>query len=542
MASGFGLEDPVLDFGPRRPKEHAKRVAWEYVLWPVWAYRVVAPLPRRRQLNLFQRALMGMCRGGMSSADEIAERLAVHRDLAAFILLELTELGYLDSYGIPTKRGLSVVAEDAEDDQELVSGFIFQDPWSGELWPRFVEELNYCELEFADSGFPQLVWGSKGKRRLQRAFMVLPADIPDSSRPTPGAVIRAISGQHRALKQVGDLSDIEDEHDVDVDLSPVSLTRVSFVEEQATPVFLVTYFYLADNVADSGDWFACDPFGMSTSNRLRRRVEQVMQTEPRLQKLLDRLVGRGLHKGLDEHRAWVERLRLQASMEVERRLSVNIRTSSAFGELVDMEFSHQEAMALGKECGGTKFSAALRSCLKSLEALFGAMAQDSPLGDIWHRVYVERVDRKTGRRYLAQCSDKQLNQAKIRRAAEQVGFDPPVPDSLLGVTPGQIRNVAQKGQHWRLRPLVAATLLKAREDEEHPLRPAAARFPGMLTAIDEVATPGAVAGHAGGSESLFDELNDVIEKTYRIATAMVGNSPAAETSASGVEGVDHGEA
>jgi hypothetical protein len=545
MASDFGLEDPVLDFNPRRSKEHGTRDSWEYVLWPAWAYRVVAPSPRRRKLNTFQRAIMGLCRAGLNNNERVAEKLAVHQDLAAFILIELTELGYLDSYGIPTERGLAVIAGDEDDDHDLVCGFVFQDPWTGELWPRFVEQLNYCELEYRDNGFPQLVRGSKGKRRLQSAFMVIPDRIPDPSRPTPKQVMLAVAGQRRAIRQVNQLAEPEDEHDVEVDLSPVRLGRVSFIEDQAAPVFLTTYFYLTGktgNVADSKDWYACDPFGMGTSNRLRRSAETVMQGKRPLLDVVDRLVAGGVHGGIEEHRAYFELLRMKASRAVDRRLSLNIRVSSAYEELVEMELQRQHAISLGRSCGDTQLKAGLRGCLKSLEALFAGMAQDYPLGDIWRRVYVERTNKKTGRCDWVPFDERKLIRAEFLKAAEQVGFSSSVPESFLNVKPGQVRNVADRGDHWRLRPLVAATLLKAQEDAEHPLRSAAARDPNLLADIDKVAEAGGAAGHAGRSKGSFDDLDDIIESTYKIADVLTGHSPAAKSGAASADGADHGEA
>ena len=542
MVRGFVHEDPVLDFGPRRPKEHGKSISWEYLLWPAWAYRVVAPLTRSRRLNAFQRAIIGLCKAGLYGSEEIAERLAVHPDLAAFILVELTDLGYIDIHGVPTDRGASVLAEDDDDGQELVAGFVFQDPWSGELWPRFVEELNYCELEYDDSGFPRVLRGTTGKRRRQGAFMVLPSDILSPSPPTPKAVVRAVAGQGRALRQVDHLAELDDDcDDGGLDLSSLSLNRVSFIEEEASPVFLMTYLYLADDVAESGDWYACDPFGMGTSIRLRRRIEHVMQASPPLYNVVDRLVGRGVHEGIEEQRVWVDWLRAKAALAVERRLTVNVRAEPVFGELVDMEFSRQQALALGKDCGGTQLRGALRSCLKSLEALFAGLAHSHPLGDVWKRVYVKKTDRRTGRKWLEQQRDKGLNRAVFLGAAKMVGFGSSVPESLLHVTPGQIRSVSERGEHWRLRPLVMATILAAQEDTAHPLRSTAVSSPALLQSIDEVAEVGAAAGHAGSGESNFELLERIVQTTYEIVAALIGFSPVSVACADRTDGAEHGE-
>jgi hypothetical protein len=105
--------------------------SWEYILWPAWAYRVVAPCVRDRQLNMFQRAVLGLCRAGLHEVEAIGKKLAIHEDLAAFVLVELTDLGYIDNYGCTTEQGLQVLTEDAIEAHDMVAGYVFQDPWNG---------------------------------------------------------------------------------------------------------------------------------------------------------------------------------------------------------------------------------------------------------------------------------------------------------------------------------------------------------------------------------------------------------------------------
>ena len=211
MAFNFTREAPVLNFGPRRPREHSKRTSWEYILWPAWAYRVVAPRVRDRQLNMFQRAVLGLCRTGQHDFASIGEKLAIHPDLAAFILVELTDLGYVDGDGLATEPGFRVLSEDAMDVHDMVAGYIFQDPWNGELWPRFVEQLDYCDLEYDESGFPRLLLGSTGKPWRQGAFMVLPTNSPGPTQPSPAKVVSAVSRHRKGMRYADNLTDWDDD-------------------------------------------------------------------------------------------------------------------------------------------------------------------------------------------------------------------------------------------------------------------------------------------------------------------------------------------
>ena len=83
MASPFRRDAPVVHFGPRLPKG----MRWSqrrFLLWPALMYRVVAPEVQERQLNVLQKAVLGMCRAGITNAQRIGEEDALageHRPL-----------------------------------------------------------------------------------------------------------------------------------------------------------------------------------------------------------------------------------------------------------------------------------------------------------------------------------------------------------------------------------------------------------------------------------------------------------------------------
>jgi hypothetical protein len=532
----------VLNFRPRRPREHSNRVAWEYLLWPAWSHRVVAPRVRDRQLNMFQRAVLGLCRTGIQGFETIGEKLAVHSDLAALILIELADLGYIDKHGCPTEKGIQVLSEDTIEAHDLVAGYVFQDPWSGDLWPRFVEQLDYCDLEWEENGFPRLLLGSAGRPKRQGAFMVLPDGKAGVSRPSSASVVAAIAGHRKGIRFADNLAEWDDNFD-DAGFIPsvVHIDRVSFIEEEPSPVFLMTYVYLSDGAAGSSDWYACDPFGLGANVRFRRQIEQVMQTTPPLYNVINRLVGRGLHEGLDDQKRWVEQLRRSAELEVEKLLTVNIRTHMAFDRIVDMEFAYQEGNLMGRDCPKSKIQGALRNCLKVIEALFGDVSTRCPLGDIWKRVYTNRVDRKSGARYLAQQQDQKLLRATYEIAAFSVGFKKPIPNSLLGVKPGQVRSVAERGQYWRLRPMVMANILAAQVDETHPLRSVAKDAPNLLQDIEEIARQGGKAGHANSEPTTLDDAEATVKRTYAVIAVLLGLGFLANAETTNLNGENHGK-
>ena len=529
MAFNFTREDAVLNFGPRRPREHTKRTSWEYILWPAWSYRVVAPRVRDRQLNMFQRAVLGLCKAGQQDFTSIGQRLSIHPDLAAFILVELCDLGYVDGDGLATDQGLRVLEDDAHDVHDMVAGYVFQDPWTGDLWPRFVEQLDYCDLEFDESGFPKLLLGTTGKPWRQGAFMVLPNGAPTPTQPSPAKVVSAVAGHRKGMRYADDLSEWEDDlGQPGYSPSTVHIDRVSFIEEEPTPVFLMTYLYLTESSSSAGDWHACDPFGLGASVRLRRRVEQVMQEEPNLYNVVNRLVGRVLHDGLEEQRRWVEQLRTMAAIEVEGRLGVNIRTHPAFEQILSMEFARQETSLLGRDCPESKLQAALRECVKVLEMLLAEIGQRYSLINAIERVRVTKIDRRTGRRSVGLQQDKRWLQALFNAAAKDIGFLVPLPKAMLFATAGKIQAAAQPGGHWQLRPLLVATLLAVDSHRDHPFRRAARIAPDLLDKIDTIATKGGGAGHADSATTTLHDVNATVDLTYTVISILSGLGADAE--------------
>jgi len=526
MAFNFTPERPALNFGPRH---HARWSSRQFLLWPAWAYRVVAPRVRQRKLNVLQRAIMGLCRAGVSRVDSIAEHLSVHTDLVAFILSELGDLGYLDQHGLPTEHGARVLEDDSFETQEMVAGYVFQDPWSGDLWPRFVESLDYCELEFNENGFPSVLLGTTGKPRRYRTFTVLPRAQLSPSTPSAAAVVQAVA-QHRKGLRFKDADDRDDEALGNFVASGVQISRVSFVEEEPQAVFLLTYLYVPESDAGATDWYACDPFGLGQSVRLRRRVEAVMHDVPGLFGVVNQLVGETLHAGYEDQQRWLETIQLQAGLEIDRRLTVGFRTHSAFDQVLELEAARQEMRSLGRDCPERKINEVLRAGVKVLEAVFSSIAATHPLGDIWKRVYVSRVDRRTGRQHLAQQQDRSVYAATYEGAFRSLGFTAPIPEAFLNVKPGQVRSVSEYRDSWRLRPLVTATALLAQRDPTHPLSRAAARSPALIGAIDEVAAAGGGAGHAN-ADSIAPQLAERhADKVYDVVSVLLGRDEARSNS------------
>jgi len=459
MAS-FDKDTPVLRL------THGKDPQARWVLWPVFAWRVVAPVPKERKLNLFQRAVLGLARAAVVRVGDVADHLLIVPDLAALVTQELQNMGMLDHVGVPTKRGLDAL-DDIEDDppDEARVGHVLSDPFTGKIWPRFlVGDLPLADVEPNEEGWPILLSGSAGDPWKDRAFCILPgfADPLVMGRPRARDILRAAQ-RHRRQR---DIDEIEDDRDVP------HLKRVSFVDDSPQPYLLA----LKVQRHPSGDWMVIDPFGHGEAVDLRARLEERLDTQAGLRPWLAPLVG------ADPSSPTVAHLQEEAAWKVEERLTLAIRQHEPVRErLIAMQ-----------------------------RALLEASDADAPL-DKWDDVLVkaqrgveramhtlQRVGQDTGPPLFTVLarSDKRFNRRHLDAIAKELGFDSPLPETLSSVRRGKIQ-YAEQQMSGSLRALVILALLRADRDETHPLHLASGGHPDLLHRLDALASARDRAAHDG---------------------------------------------
>lgn len=509
MALLFRREAPVLHFGPRLPRD----MRWKerrFVLWPALMYRVVAPEVRDRRLNVIQKAVLGMCRAGTTNVQRIGERLHIHADLAAIVYLELRERRLLGANGLPTEKGRELFEEETLESSRLVTGHVFQDPWSGDLWPRFIDRLDYVELQQNPrSGFPDLVLGSKGKPRRERAFMVLPGELAIPAVPGALEIIRATL-RHRSALRRAEAYEAADEDDTSAIAGSVALQRVALVDDQPTPVFVTSFLYLPES--GDGEWHACDPFGLGVSPALRRALEREMRTSAPLRSVLENMIGRSLDEQVEAQQRWVGEVRAAAIGNLEKALTVNARDLPQYEDLVALEYAHVEAGLLGASCPEHKLRELLGAARRALEGTFRAIFDRHPPQQVWRRVYTDRRP----------VEDEAYCQGVYEASARAVGFRVPLPEALARVKPNHVKAACYPDGGWRLRGAIVAAVLAARDDRAHPLRRAAALEPRLLELLDDVARKAGGAVHAGVERLLLESVLPVVADVHRAVGLLSG--------------------
>ncbi len=515
FAYRFHKTTPVLDFGPRPAVKPGKGSRW--IAWPVWAWRIVAPIPKQRPLNVFQRAVLQLAVAGKRTAEEQAELLGLDRELTALVITELQGRGALDEGGKVTRKGESILEEDSSDDLEVKSGYVFQDPFSHDLWPRFVEMLSYAETVFERSdSFPKLLRGTSGRPMHVSLHLVLPGEVMFPPRPDRVHIIDALQRSFQAHKRGRRgrerLDDEDPQSMAEVETARLSdqyLSRVDFVEEEPSPYFLLSRVYFPATEADTAGWRPCDPFGLGDSHFLRTRIEMRMPEDDNLANLISRVVGVEVETDKDGFKNFLARLNAEARDQVRHALTAGIeRHEDLFKRLVTMERKWIEVSSAGEEATREAVGEFLTAAQTSLEHLF----RHNLLGEARHG----------GTDILTKGSRaRDYNRAIFNAAAEDCGFTTPLPDRLGHVKGGKVGNVL-RGNMGSLRPLLLAALLVARRVPDHPVRRWAEKDPNFLVRLDDLAERRDQSAHASEAFLALEDAKRARETVFEAVALALG--------------------
>ena len=185
MVRSFGPETPVLSYRPRAPRAHdpGGRNDRVWLLWPAWAFRVIAPEFRERRINVLQKAVLAILRASKLTAEEMGHRLGINPELAAYVVSELQGQTRVDAGWNVTGAGIELLEEEQMEAANMVPGWVFRDPWNGGLWPFVGSSLERARTERGEDGFPLLDLGTTGKPWRQRAWMQLPPEDTEAQPP-----------------------------------------------------------------------------------------------------------------------------------------------------------------------------------------------------------------------------------------------------------------------------------------------------------------------------------------------------------------------
>ena len=495
---------PVLFF---RPKNHVpyERGSREWFLWPVYAYRVIAPIPAsRRLLNLFQKAVLGFCRAGNSNPSEIGVHLHLEPDLIDYILAELKRKNLLNMDYLPTLEGYEILREELDEaPAEVLTGYVFQDPWQQKLWPRLVEHLEFADTEFSgDELFPTLVFGTKGTPRRYRPFV---KRSDGGTFPLTPSVPEILEASRRHKRDLGRSSrqDIDDDTEMDSvtgnNVESPDIQKVALIAEEPESYYLATFVYTPQNDPYPGEWYVCDPFGLGASTQLRRWMESLTQRDDLLREHIDRL----LQRTTEENQSKVsDRVILEnrARQEIADRVSAFAETLSFHEQLVAVARSVLELEPYHDAPPKDKLEDVMVKAGKALEALLAYVRERFPA---------------PGSSEIYATPDWQYRSDLLNDIASGMGFRTPLPRSLTGISSQQVQRAAKSGGGTLGERLIVA-LLAARIEARHPFHGAARQMPDMFDRLGQLIRLRGWSAHDTAYSPTVQGIEEQVELTYQI--------------------------
>lgn len=501
---------PAEYYRPKFGQAHTDR----FLAWPAYVYKVQAPKPQPRKIDIFKKAVLGCYRIKSYTFEEIAGYLKLHPELVALIYSQLLNSKYIDTHGKLTEQGSQLLKEEDThedcDPDHFVTGFIYQDPWTQRFWPRFKEQPQTVELILSQdsSEFPKIEVGTRGEPKPQRVFWVCPE--PDEilpRTPEPHDILQVIQKHSRALKNIQRVEkDREMEENRSLQAPPSDLEKITLIEDIPKQVFLVTRVYIPKEDAISEDsWLVCDPFGLGESFWLREMIQKRREKNKGLDHELKRMFEPLKEKYAKDACELFEVVNSLAEEEIERHLTFTIRSSELFELLLKMERMYQEVLFQKENLSEEKLQNVLIQAQNVLERMFYILWQANK------EVYKNATALLT--------DDKDSNQNILNATAESIGVKIPLPDSIVRIHKGKIEWFAKTGSE-SLGARIAASLLAAYHNQNHPFALMLREEPGLIHDLDTIATlRNKKAAHDNPKEKLsFEEVTIVRSHVFEALT------------------------
>lgn len=493
----------VLNFGVPWKTEGV-----DYVLWPVLAYRLTAPiLPTRHKSNPLERAVLGLVRSGMSNPGDLAELLGLDPELVQHITRRLAD-GYqpaLDSRMRLTDYGRKMLDDADEGSLREATGWIFQDPWTGELWDKFVINLPTVPIvgeKKIGSGYaPEIDLGTEGKPFVYTPWIIEPRSTAHV-QPQAADILRYV----RLLAA----DDAENDDEGAKRFKQADIGKVSYLDAAPEAMYCVTALNAHINSGSGDAWSIGDPFRPGKESiRMRRALTLRLGEYPFIAERLAKLLGLQHADQGTSLADFFKNAGAVAELEIARRFGSLAEKFDMTDRLVELARKRQIMLAIG---GAADPEPVLLACGKVAERLMKQVLAAFPTPTLAETLGLNK---------WARC-DKLLGQ-DTAESIKLLGFAS-VPASLVMIKQSKLYFALQRGEE-SLMPLTLAAVLGAFISDRHPLKALAPKTPSLLDDIAAISAGRNPVAHDGvgrvAASQMVNHANDLAEKTFILAEAIL---------------------
>jgi hypothetical protein len=276
------------------------------VLWPVLVHRVLYPEVKQPKMNLFQKVVIRLIRAKTHDPQDIAALTGFHTNLITLIQAQLLSRGWINGKATElTESGLNAINEEDEQSEQLASGYLFQDAWTGKLWPRIDKRLAITEPTNPGEKFPKFSRNRKTGKFLH-PFKPFFKGV-NHSMPTTQDALRSwqdYRSDYRAAQQLYGASQIAE---------LVKLPGLSYQSGKPESAWVLVWITPSQN---SKLWSIKDPFAIRDEAWwLADSLPSLIESDRNLARKLGELIGQPEpdHQTVSE---WLLSLQDQADLQV----------------------------------------------------------------------------------------------------------------------------------------------------------------------------------------------------------------------------------
>lgn len=498
MPPVFDRTTPIVDFDATSAP--LRREAHRWLVWPALAYKVLLPSRSSTPFNVFQRAVLDMCRAGVRNAEEIARRLALPLDLTSFVIEQLSSIGMLDEARAPTHRALRLMNHDDEPSEVQDAGYVFVDGVDGRrVWPRVHRgSLPIVDAEFEHSK-AKFQRGTHGRPEQVFANVVWPGSGAQPSAPSAYEAQKAARHHARRVRAFRREVSRGDADDV---LDGLKSAGLHVIDVEPEPIFVASYVFLPKD-ARQRSWLVADPLGLGISDVLRPGLTKLAKEGKHgLPELLEKVAGQAWHVDEGDLALYLAEATKAATERVERRLgdAATLLPADVLARLADADVRLEGAQT------AKPIEDFLGNAYAALESVFGWVVSLYPDPSL----------------FSALGHNAPENGPLLRRVAEQVGFTAsPRTLPLLSVTRGVVKGAICFGNKT-LPGRLAAAILAAQRNGDHPLVNLAAREPDALEYFAEIGRLRIDASHDTSAVPSAGVAIEMRDRLFAVLRALVG--------------------
>jgi len=510
------------------PKNDYKCYDWgirKLIAWPVYAYKVIAPVPKERKINILQKTILGLSQVGYISSDKISEYIGINSELIDKVYEELYSLNLTDKDHNITERGKGLLKIENDDNVDIVTGYIFQDLFTDEYWDRFiinignkigdkiVSEKTYNKSEQIDYDVRLIIKINKEKEYNENIKFIYPK-ISNKIKSPSMDDIRKITKTHKLLNSKLEHKNISEEQ---LDRIHNLYKNSYLLDEKPVEIYwLASWIYFPKEISHGSSWNVYDPFGLENDFNFKKRIFEVMKTNKSLERTILGFIGNITDDATENLASILEKQNKKLSFQIKEQCGALILNyDSLFASLIKLKRDENEVLAKDKGVTSGTLNSLANNIHLVIETLFTEIAtRFSPKNKLKNFGLVK--DDHSGNR---ECIESFLTNYKIN--------DEEILQKYCRIPFGQIFQAANYNK-GRICARLLANLFAANKNPSHPLFKIEKKEPLIFSKFIKIEMIRNASEHGSKKKNNKDVTNisttdylDLVDFTYRLISQLL---------------------